>query len=210
MNLAFLHFFVGNFILASRGDAEAERGATGFVRCPAVAGFSAAGNKGNHPHPHPVSGFSIRMRRREGDRAIYMLKRGRRGGGGGGDTRRWAFVPPPFPLPLSARTGRSRESRNNVWGGERKSWCVCFVGTDTSPLPPSLPRPERSKVLITLIQALSCPSSSPSTQYDRHPPKGQPTSPLSLSSSDKQERENKFRFPGWKLTWTDRPLDRPS
>ncbi len=139
------------------------------------------------------------MRRREGDRAIYMLKRGRRGGGG--DTRRWAFV-----LPLSARTGRSRESRNNVWGGERKSWCVCFVGTDTSP---SLPRPERSKVLITLIQALSCPSSSPSTQYDRHPPKGQPTSPLSLSS-DKQERENKFRFPGWKLTWTDRPLDRPS
>lgn len=120
--------------------------------------------------------------------------------------KKMGFCPPPIPLPLSARTGRSRESRNNVWGGERKSWCVCFVGTDTSP---SLPRPERSKVLITLIQALSCPSSSPSTQYDRHPPKGQPTSPLSLSS-DKQERENKFRFPGWKLTWTDRPLDRPS
>ncbi len=146
------------------------------------------------------------MRRREGDRAIYMLKRGRTGGGEG--KQEDGLLSPP--LPLSARTGRSRESRNNVWGGERKSWCVCFVGTDTSPLPPSLPRPERSKVLITLIQALSCPSSSPSTQYDRHPPKGQPTSPLSLSSSDKQERENKFRFPGWKLTWTDRPLDRPS
>ena len=118
--------------------------------------------------------------------------------------KKMGFCPPPFLFPRE-QAGRERAGTMCGEGKGKVGVCVLWVRIR----PPSLPRPERSKVLITPIQALSCPS-SPSTQYDRHPPKGQPTSPLSLSSSDKQERENKFRFPCWKLTWTDRPLDRPS